>query len=46
MNNKNRMKTIEKELKEVARGPKENLEHLEEFRFWNIVLGLCGLDAI
>ena len=37
---------IEVEMLEVARGPIENLEHMEEFHFWNTVLSFYDLDAI
>ena len=37
---------VEVEMLEVMRGPVENLEHLDEFHFWNTVLSFYGLDAI
>lgn len=37
---------IEVEMLEVLRGSTENLEHLEEFRYWNYLLSFYGLDAI
>ena len=37
---------IEIEMMEVLRGPVENLEHAEEFRYWNYLLSFYGLDAI
>lgn len=37
---------IEVEMMEVLRGPVENLKHLDEFHFWNVLLSFYGLDAI
>ena len=37
---------VEVEMMEVLRGPVENLEHLDEFHYWNTLLSFYGLDAI
>ena len=37
---------VEVEMLEIMRGPVENLEHLDEFHFWNTLLSFYGLDAI
>ena len=37
---------IETECIEAMRGPVENLDHYEEFHFWNTLLSFYGLDAI
>ena len=37
---------IEVEMMEVLRGPVENLDHMEEFHYWNTLLSFYGLDAI
>lgn len=37
---------VEVEMMEVARGPIENLDHMEEFHYWNTLLSFYGLDAI
>lgn len=37
---------VEVEMMEVARGPVENLDHMEEFHYWNTLLSFYGLDAI
>ena len=37
---------VEVEMMEVLRGPVENLDHMEEFHFWNTLLSFYGLDAI
>ena len=37
---------VEIEMMEVMRGPIENLDHMEEFHYWNILLSFYGLDAI
>ena len=37
---------VEAEMMEVARGPVENLEHIEEFHYWNTLLSFYELDAI
>ena len=37
---------VELEMLEVLRGPIENLDHYDEFHFWNTVLSFYGLDAI
>lgn len=37
---------VEVEVMEAMRGPVENLEHLEEFHYWNTLLSFYGLDAI
>lgn len=46
MKNTVKIDPIEKELMEVAKGPEENLDYLNEFRIWNILLSFYGLDAI
>lgn len=37
---------VEVEMMEVIRGPVENLDHMEEFHYWNTLLSFYGLDAI
>ena len=37
---------VEVEMMEVLRGPVENIDHIEEFRYWNYLLSFYGLDAI
>lgn len=37
---------VEVEMFEVLRGPVENIDHLDEFRYWNYLLSFYGLDAI
>ena len=37
---------VELEMMEVLRGPIENLDHMEEFHYWNTLLSFYGLDAI
>lgn len=37
---------IEIECMEAMRGPVENIDHIEEFRYWNYLLSFYGLDAI
>ena len=37
---------IELEVMEALRGPVENLDHVDEFHFWNTLLSFYGLDAI
>ena len=36
----------EVEVLEAMRGPVENLDHAEEFHYWNTLLSFYGLDAI
>ena len=37
---------VEVEVLEALRGPVENIDHTEEFRYWNYLLSFYGLDAI
>ena len=37
---------VELEVMEALRGPVENLDHVDEFHFWNTLLSFYGLDAI
>lgn len=37
---------IELEVMEAMRGPETNLDHLDEFHYWNTILSFYGLDAI
>ena len=37
---------VEIEVLEAMRGPVENLDHAEEFHYWNTLLSFYGLDAI
>ena len=37
---------VEIEVMEAMRAPVENLDHAEEFRYWNYLLSFYGLDAI
>lgn len=37
---------VELEMMEVLRGPVENIDHAEEFHYWNTLLSFYGLDAI
>lgn len=37
---------VEIEVLEALRGPIENLDHVDEFHFWNTLLSFYGLDAI
>ena len=37
---------VELEMMEVLRGPVENIDYAEEFRYWNYLLSFYGLDAI
>lgn len=37
---------VEIEVFEALRGPIENLDHVDEFHFWNTLLSFYGLDAI
>ena len=37
---------VEVEVLEAMRGPVENIDHIEEFRYWNYLLSFYGLDAI
>lgn len=37
---------VEVEVMEALRGPVENIDHIEEFRYWNYLLSFYGLDAI
>lgn len=41
-----KMDLVEIECMEAMRGPLENLDHYEEFHYWNILLSFYGLDAI
>ena len=41
-----KMDLVEVECMEAMRGPLENLDHYEEFHYWNILLSFYGLDAI
>ena len=37
---------VETEVLEALRGPVENIDHIEEFHFWNSLLSFYGFDAI
>ena len=37
---------VEAEVLEALRGPVENIDHIEKFRYWNYPLSFYGLDAI
>ena len=37
---------VELEVMEALHGPVENLDHVDEFHFWNTLLSFYGLDAI
>ena len=37
---------VEVEVMEALRGPVENIDHIEEFRYWNYLLSFYGLGAI
>ena len=37
---------VELEMMEVLRGPVENIDHYEEFHYWNTLLSFYDLDAI
>ena len=37
---------VEIEVMEALRGPVENLDHVDEFHFWNTLLSFYDLDAI
>ena len=37
---------VELEVMEALRGPMENIDHVEEFHYWNALLSFYGLDAI
>ena len=37
---------VEIEVMEAMRGPLENLDHYDEFHYWNTLLSFYGLDAI
>lgn len=37
---------VEVEVLEAMCGPIENLDHYEEFHYWNTLLSFYGLDAI
>ena len=37
---------VEAEVFEALRGPVENIDHIEECRYWNYLLSFYGLDAI
>lgn len=37
---------VEIEVLEAMRGPIENLDHMDEFHYWNTLLSFYGLDAI
>ena len=41
-----KMDLVEVEVMEALRGPVENLDHVDEFHFWNMLLSFYGLDAI
>ena len=41
-----KMDLVEIEVMEAMRGPMENIDHAEEFRYWNYILSFYGLDAI
>lgn len=41
-----KMDLVEVEVMEALRGPVENLDHVDEFHFWNTLLSFYGLDAI
>ena len=41
-----KMDLVEVEMMEVLRGPVENIDHLDKFRYWNYLLSFYGLDAI
>lgn len=41
-----KMDLVEVEVMEAMRGPMENIDHAEEFRYWNYILSFYGLDAI
>ena len=41
-----KMELVEIEVLEALKGPIENLDHVEEFHFWNYLLSFYGLDAI
>ena len=41
-----KMDLVEVEVLEALKGPVENIDHAEEFRYWNYLLSFYGLDAI
>ena len=41
-----KMDFVEVEVLEAMRGPVGNLDHYEEFHYWNTLLSFYGLDAI
>lgn len=41
-----KMDLVEVECMEAMRGSLENLDHYEEFHYWNTLLSFYGLDAI
>ena len=41
-----KMDLVEVECMAAMRGPLENLDHYEEFHYWNTLLSFYGLDAI
>ena len=41
-----KMDLVEVEVLEALRGPVENLDHVDEFHYWNTLFSFYGLDAI